>query len=421
MLQTARQDPIYIKQTLPLNILFIFPIMATRVYNCTLSTSTILWQSAFLLIYSCAVILIPPRKKAYRRLSVVALTYITYLTQTSLLETCLNPHWRAIGTPLLWIQLLSASELITVSSVSPSTFLETCQASKLSTVVAIFQGILLLWNLRRIGTPWAAKNVPSRSQQNSVQFVAGRFLRLSLAYVLLDLSVSAPGPSQHLLQVPKHTLWRLWGLSLEDAAFRTVGSISFWITVALLLYFLHGTASTAGVILNLWQTGNCAPLFGSFREAYSLRKFWGVVWHQCLRQSLCGFADAFTHSLLRIPPGTLLSRYARLTLAFALSGAVHYAADLAMGIPPEEAGGHKFFMLQALLIMFEDLMQYLMDQLNLINIPRACVKLVGFTWVLCALAWSTPTWFYPMQRLEIEPSALMPFRVAIWIKGWTWV
>jgi len=89
-----------------------------------------------------------------------------------------------------------------------------------------------------------------------------------------------------------------------------------------------------------------------------------------------------------------------------------------MGIPLQEAGGHKFFMLQALLIMFEDLMQCLGDQLNFINIPRACVKLVGFLWVLCTLAWSTPTWFYPMQRLEEDPSSLMPLRVVIWIKGW---
>ncbi|XPS78861.1 hypothetical protein M3J09_010864 [Ascochyta lentis] len=393
--------------------------MTTRVYNCTLSTSTILWQFAFLLTYSCAIILLPPGRKGYRRLSVVALTYITYITQTSLLETCLNPQWRGIGTPLLWIQLLSASELITVSSVSPSTFLRTYQASKLSTVAVIFQGVLLLWNLRRIGTLWAAKNVPPRSQQNFLQFVAGRFLRLSFAYVLLDLCVSAPDPSQHLLQVPKQTLWRLWGLSVEDVVFRIVGSISFWISVALLLFFLHGTANTVGVILNLWQPGDCAPLFGSIREAYSLRKFWGVVWHQCLRQSLCGFADAFTHSLLRIPPGTLLSRYTRLTLAFALSGAVHYASDLAMGIPLQEAGGHKFFMLQALLIMFEDLMQCLGNQLNFFNIPRACVNLVGFLWVLCALAWSTPTWFYPIQRLEGDPSSLMPFRVVNGIKGLT--
>jgi len=89
-----------------------------------------------------------------------------------------------------------------------------------------------------------------------------------------------------------------------------------------------------------------------------------------------------------------------------------------MGIPLEEAGGHKFFMLQALLIMFEDLIQYLIDQLNLADIPQACVKLVGFLWVLCALAWSTPTWFYPMQRLEVNPSALVPFRAVIWIKEW---
>lgn len=249
--------------------------MTTRVYSCSLSIGTILWQCVFLLIYSCAIILVPPRKKVYRQLSVVALAYITYLTQKSLLETCLNPHWRGIGSPLLWIQFLSASELITISSVSTFTFFETCQSSKLSTVAAIFQGMLLLWNLRRIGTSWSAKNVPPRTQQSFIQFVAGRFLWQSFAYVLLDLCVSAPGPSQHLLQVPKQTLWRLSGLSVEDAVFRIVGSISFWITVAILLFFLHGTASTIGVILNLWQPSDCAPLFGSFREAYSLRKFWG--------------------------------------------------------------------------------------------------------------------------------------------------
>lgn len=92
-----------------------------------------------------------------------------------------------------------------------------------------------------------------------------------------------------------------------------------------------------------------------------------------------------------------------------------------MGIPLQEAGGHEFFVLQALLIMFEDLMQHLIDQLDFVHIPRACYKLVGFLWVLCALAWSTPTWFYPMQLLGEDSSALVPFRVTTWIKKWTQV
>lgn len=107
----------------------------------------------------------------------------------------------------------------------------------------------------------------------------------------------------------------------------------------------------------------------------------------------------------------MLSRYMRLFLAFLISGLIHHSSDLAMGIPRAEAGSLIFFLLQPLGIMLEDAFQALARQVPISRSLGSMERIVCYLWVVMFLAWSTPTWFYPQQRLGIDPANLLPFSV----------
>ena len=136
-----------------------------------------------------------------------------------------------------------------------------------------------------------------------------------------------------------------------------------------------------------------------------------TFWHQCLRQGLNGHADVIADSIIKIPRATILSRYTRLFLAFLISGLIHHSSDLAMGIPRVEAGSLVLFLLQPLGIMLEDAIQTLTRHVSTSGSLGRVRRTVGYVWVVVFLAWSTPKWFYPQQRLGIDPANLLPFHV----------
>lgn len=103
----------------------------------------------------------------------------------------------------------------------------------------------------------------------------------------------------------------------------------------------------------------------------------------------------------------ILARYTRLFVAFFISGLIHHASDLAMGIPASEAGALRFFLLQPIGIMLEDAAQSTIG----IGVRPYLRRLFGYVWVLSFLVWTTPTWFYPPQRMGLDAASLLPFHV----------
>ena len=136
-----------------------------------------------------------------------------------------------------------------------------------------------------------------------------------------------------------------------------------------------------------------------------------TFWHQCLRQGLNGHGDVIADSVLKIPRATILSRYTRLFLAFLISGLIHHSSDLAMGIPRAEAGSLVFFLVQPMGIMLEDAMQALNRRSATSRSFAKVWRIVGYLWVVVFLTWSTPSWFYPQQRLDVDPATLLPVRI----------
>jgi hypothetical protein len=112
---------------------------------------------------------------------------------------------------------------------------------------------------------------------------------------------------------------------------------------------------------------------------------------------LKGPAEFITNNILHLPPGTLLTRYAKIFFTFFVSGVMHVVADSGGAVPVAQSGALQFFCTQALGILLEDAIQELsrifFGDLN----SRAC-RAVGFLWVFAFLGWSTPVWVYPVAR-----------------------
>ncbi len=100
---------------------------------------------------------------------------------------------------------------------------------------------------------------------------------------------------------------------------------------------------------------------------------------------------------LSLPSTGLVTRYTKIFIVFLLSGLIHLAPDLTIGIPLEETNAVAFFTMQALGIMLEDLVQHVNRQLGLLKSPLL-QRLVGYTWVAAWFFWQAPKWSYPTAR-----------------------
>lgn len=142
--------------------------------------------------------------------------------------------------------------------------------------------------------------------------------------------------------------------------------------------------------------------------------FWTIAdhsrtfWHQSLRATLVGWADAVL-DLLGISRSTSIRRYTRMFLVFAQSGILHHLTDVAMGLGHGQMAATTFFLLQPLGIFAETLVQAATAN---VPIPTRVRRFIGFVWVLAFFWWSTVVLFYPSARLgsvgKISPIMLIP-------------
>lgn len=109
-------------------------------------------------------------------------------------------------------------------------------------------------------------------------------------------------------------------------------------------------------------------------------------------------ASIITTQILRLPPGTLVSQYAKFTVVFLISGLWHFAGDF--GLPNAENGTVGFFLLQAGGIMFEDAVRELYRYCGW-YLPKFWERRIGYLWLVTFMIWSTPKWGYPKMRYNM--------------------
>lgn len=238
-------------------------------------------EITFLIFLTVVILRVPRQATVTRFTGLVLLSALTYMLQGTVLHLLKNPHWRAAAVPLLWIQFLSASEMICVSRVDSACISASHGEPKAQTITnQAIQVVALLWNLRRVGTRWQVKNIPASSSSGPAssgraRFVLRRLTTTFLAYVILDIMISGPAPDSALVSPQKETLFKLSCLSLDDVVFRTIGTVSFWLSSALINIIMTNIAAIASVLSGLSSPADCPPLYGSVGEAYSIRRYWG--------------------------------------------------------------------------------------------------------------------------------------------------
>lgn len=235
----------------------------------------------FLTLFVTATIHVPRDAICLRLVGAIILFLLTYMLQQAFFQLCERPHWRAAAAPLVWIQFLSASELILVTKV------DSCYMEARGEGTTVLRGmaeakpmIALLWNLRRIGTKWQVKMKAIDAKgdgqpKGRFPFVLERLMTTLLAYLVLDIMISAPGPDDTLLSPRKQTLIHLSSLSLDDVIFRIIGTASFWLCTYLLNLVMTNSVAILCVGTGVSSAKNWPPLYGPLSEAYTIRQFWG--------------------------------------------------------------------------------------------------------------------------------------------------
>jgi hypothetical protein len=232
--------------------------------------------ATFLTLFIITVLGTAPQAMFKRAVCVAMLATLTYAMESVIVPLCTTrPHWAATAASLLWVQCLSASEILLVSRVHSG------QLAPQRHIVAQARSALgLLWNMRRIGTRWQVKNVPSvegLQKQSRSQFILRRLAATGAAYLFVDIIVSLPPAEPALLHPDKAALFPPHGLGTEDLIFRTIMTASYWITTGVLNLFMTNVGAIFAVLAGLSKPSDCPPLYGSFTDAYSIRRFWGYV------------------------------------------------------------------------------------------------------------------------------------------------
>ncbi|KAJ7064700.1 membrane bound O-acyl transferase family-domain-containing protein [Mycena amicta] len=181
------------------------------------------------------------------------------------------------------------------------------------------------------------------------------------------------------------------GWRADGWPWRFVVVLSWGLSASSAMCLLYTLMSVLAVGTRLSQPDAWPALMASPGEAYTIRRFWGRTWHQLMRRFVSAHGQRLVN-VLGLRRGKNPSAYTQLFLAFFLSGAIHYAAEV-MALRHWGGGALKFFMLQPCAIMFEDFVIWLGRQAGW---ESGYWCYVGYltTWAWFALV--APVWQEPL-------------------------
>ncbi|KAK8076794.1 hypothetical protein PG994_004066 [Apiospora phragmitis] len=306
-----------------------------------------------------------------------------------------NGVTNAVLFSCLCIQLLRAADILLLDPYPdpPSDIIEAFNA---------------LWNMREVGTPRQIAHLPKSNYAPKPGYGPSRprfFLRsgmaLIISYLVLEVITTMKRSAADGSKVPS---------ILAQARARIMGVCAFWFVLTLYLSLIYSTIATSQVLFFMSEPGDWPPLYGPLAEAWSVRRFWGIRWHQTSRKTFGSHA----RQLLKysgISPDSFIGRYASLTVVFAMSGALHWVADRILRVPWAESGSMPFFLLQALAVLVEDCITATNRRFALAQ-SDTLKRIIGYAWVVAFLIFSTPLWMAPTGRyVRHGVDVMIPFRI----------
>lgn len=212
----------------------------------------------------------------------------------------------------------------------------------------IYWAICLHISLRGIGWNYKLPHTPPSTNEPRWSFVRRRFARMLRYMIIIDAADS---------YVHLNPLFSLTGdaalpITAQGYGFRCLNIVAYFGQVFLRLQIWYNAMSALSVAIGLNKVKHCPSLFGQWRDAYTLRRFWGRIWHQNLRRFVSSIGKSIARNL-GFKPGSNSSSYTQLYAGFILSGVLHVMGDAMMGM--QFFGlSFPFFLAQAFAVTFED-------------------------------------------------------------------
>ncbi|KAF9526550.1 membrane bound O-acyl transferase family-domain-containing protein [Crepidotus variabilis] len=290
--------------------------------------------------------------------------------------------------------------------------------------------IRVRWALKLQGSPrglgwsFAAKEpyiAPAPQQETSrCIFIMAKLREIALNIVLYDLAgfINRANPcfSQHGCRLSQMSMgegrlpvlaWRYAFLGYGVASYLTVST----------LHYIYAVLSFGLGLSDPWQW---PPLFGSFWDAFTVRRFWGRVWHQMMRRFLFSITTKAAWKL-GLPRGRRLTEVFQLFLAFFISAMIHYAGGDYMIFGRWHGGSLIFFSLQPLAIVVEGALIWLAHRVGISQyIPSTLRRLVGLLWVATWFAYTIPMMAEPQLDVGFFECGLsFSLILGIWKGEWS--
>lgn len=200
-----------------------------------------------------------------------------------------NGTYDGVTMSLLWLFHLRAFDLLLWKAV----YLRTATTTKLkqsrssatpSRLRQTFVAWCLLFNLRNVNTSWTTKGLPAFSRANpehvpsKSEFMGKRISHILIMYLTLDATFAflpAPNPEIDVPGYKQAVFSRMGDITLEEIIARPFTVLLPAFSIYGIFTIAYDIGSITMVLFGGSEPQNWPPLFGSFRDAYSLRRFWG--------------------------------------------------------------------------------------------------------------------------------------------------
>lgn len=145
-------------------------------------------------------------------------------------------------------------------------------------------GLSISLQSRFPATKWPVKNIPPFRKKDpqyvpgKVEFLRGMIIKWSLYALILDLGGLFNNGSDNTVTFSKKRVpffSRLASVSSEELCTRIISIIAYWSIQYLVLEVVYATLAIGAVALDVTTVNEWPPMFGSGRDSYSLRQFWG--------------------------------------------------------------------------------------------------------------------------------------------------
>lgn len=243
--------------------------------NETTALAGVATAGALLTIHATTLVFVPKSAMQVRLGAAAAIAGLTRLLCSLLFEVTTRPSLRSAFGTLTILTGINAAEELLISRIDAGDLSDGKGHPQTGTGTLLWRALCMAFSARRVGTRWEIPNLRRRAPQGRARFLLSRLAKLGAAYLILDLSGSAPPPEMRLLAGGKDTLFHPGQLTSEDVVFRLGASFGFWLSSFLVNIVVWESGAFATVLLGLCRPEDWPRLNGPLSTIYTVRGFWG--------------------------------------------------------------------------------------------------------------------------------------------------